>query len=118
MFAWDPVAEEKAAEVAMGVSALAMTSAGLLAATGEELVLLDAETLAETARFASGIGTVTHVASAPDGSVYGVSSGAVCRINPAAQTSEQVAEVGGHLVAVDTDGTVYLARGAELWRLK
>jgi len=72
VFAWDPVAEEKAGEIALGVSALAMTSAGLLAATDEELVVLDAETLVETARFASGIGQVTHMAVATDGAVYGL----------------------------------------------
>jgi len=34
-----------------------------------------------------------------------------------AATATQVAETGGHLVAVDSAGMIYLARGAELWRL-
>lgn len=117
VFVWDPKSEHKLVEIELPAQDLVLTEAGLLVASGGQLVLLEPQTLQERGRFESAVGEIVDLCRAPDGSVYGVNQKTVCRILPGTATVMRVADSGGSLVAVDSAGTVYLARGAELWRL-
>ena len=60
-------------------------------------------------------GDFTHMASGPDGPVYGVNPKRVARISTDA-TIEILTDEGGKFAAVDGQGRVYFAQGPKLLR--
>jgi len=118
-FVWDPVAEQKVHEAEMAVSALAVAPDGMVViSSGDEIALFDAEAMEVTQRIPSPIGAMTHMTVTLDGAVCGINADAVARILPGQWTVEQIADEGGQLLASDAGGTLYFARGAQLWRLQ
>ena len=117
-FVWDPVAEEKVVELPLSVSSIAVAPDGtVVISAGDEIALFDPEALEIAQTIASPIGAMANMVCAPDGRLYGINDGALAMIDPGSWTATQIAESGGKLLAAGADGTLYFARGAQLWRL-
>lgn len=65
------------------------------------------------------LGTVTALATGPDGDVYGLTQSALFRIDPSTNTITTLATPGGdnyRTIAFDSSGRVYFASGASVMR--
>ncbi|MBD3291309.1 MAG: hypothetical protein GF393_00175 [Armatimonadia bacterium] len=119
-FVWDPIAEEKVhEETNMPVSALAVAHDGsVVICTRAELVFFDPAAMVVTERIPSPIGALSQMTVASDGAIYGSNPEATIRILPDSREAQKIADDGGKLIATDADGTIFLARDAQLWRLR
>jgi outer membrane protein assembly factor BamB len=117
-FVWDPRREAKVHEEPRAVHSLAVTEGEVLGNSGDEMFVFDPRTMAVAATFPAPLGAMEHLAVAPSGLVYGINGKGIAEVDVPARTATQVSAEGGQLIAVDTRGDVYFARGAGLWRLK
>ena len=116
-FVWDPAARRKLHEEELGASCLAFAGGKIVGSAAAEVFLFDPNEMQVTSTSPSPIGGMSALAVAPGGSVYGISGEGIAEIDPISGAAGKVSAAGGHLIAVTTDGDVYFADGANLYRL-
>ena len=115
---WDPQTESKLYEEERAAYALVVTPGGqVLGNSGEEMFVFDPAEMRVSGSFPAPIGRMDSVTLAPNGLTYGINNTGIAEIDAATGTGRKVSDAGGHLIATDTAGGVYFARGAALYRL-
>jgi streptogramin lyase len=118
-FVWDPDTLTKCVEIECLVSALALTSDGWIAGSGDGSVFVfDPAAMGIVDRFASPVGALKAMTVTHDGSLYGINDGAIVRVDVTGRTIDTLTAEGGQHLAADGNGDLYFARGAELFRLR
>jgi len=117
-FVWDPQTESKVHEDERTAYSLVVTPAGkILGNSGEGMFVFDPAEMRVSGTFPAPIGRMDSMALAPNGLVYGINDAGIAEIDTAGETGRKVSDAGGHLIATDTAGGVYFARGAALYCL-
>jgi len=118
-FVWDPVTERKLYEEKRPISCLALAPGGeVVAGSGEEIVVFDPKAMQFAGATPSPIGALACIVKAPNGLLYGGNGEGVCEIDPKTWQARKVADEGGSFLSVDGEGTLYVARGAQVFRLR
>lgn len=116
-FVYDPARDEKRFKETRPCRALAVAGSGkVIGSGGGKLFLYDPEQNRITAEKPNPAGDFTHMTTGPDGAAYGVNGAHVARVDKDGQSVEILARGGGKFAAVDREGRVYFARGAQLFR--
>lgn len=116
-FVYDPKADSKRFTGKRAVVALAaVKGANVIGAGGGKVFLYDRQANKVAQEKPLPAGDVTHLATGPDGTAYGVGAKCIVRISPEDLSVEVLAREGGKFAAVDAHGRVYFARGPKLFR--
>lgn len=116
-FVYDPQTDKKTFRVERPVSSLALIRGGkVVGSGGGKLFAYDREAGKITDVKPNPAGDFSHMATGPDGLVYGVNGKHVARVGKDGTSVEVLVKEGGRFAAVDGQGCVYFARGPKLFR--
>ncbi|MDM8006549.1 MAG: PQQ-binding-like beta-propeller repeat protein [Phycisphaerae bacterium] len=115
-FVYDPKTDKKVFREERKVTALAVLKGNKVAVSGNgKIAVYDRQQGKIIDEKPNPAADFTHMATGPDGLVYGVNPKHVARISTDA-TVENLTDEGGKFAAVDSQGRVYFARGPRLLR--
>jgi streptogramin lyase len=118
-FVFDPEAARPVYMTDLAVSAMTLASTGDIVGTAANtLFVFSPREMKVRYHQPCRVGDFTHMCTAPDGNSYGINASRIARITPGNWQVTELAAPGGQFLAADAESNLYLARGAEVYRLR